>query len=361
MPINMENFTRNSRCQKYYYSLKLNRPNIFNNPIQFDVQRKLGEGVQGTVYLINVNGQQYVDKIANSPEDTIVEYNALLALDAAPIGLGYNYSGVEMGSYSRINREKNVAMTYVKNLIMREAIQEYCLRSTYIKGLVPLQDAELMDDEQDFDIRKFLAFLIFLLRQIQVAHFSLNKLRLFKNAQYLTENSYANAHGDIHAYNMIIFDHNTTMGLLKLPILIDWGMKTSRIYQGLMDVTIENYNKKNRDEKNINVVTHIARNRMFTFWQNLDFCGTVISLSLIFGYFAYKNPPMGICAEFRKHAAEMHEKYEPLILRRIPLLQQMNHIPLLMTLSRVFLDNTNIFSTYDKWLRLENLLRAPEY
>ncbi|KAI3384581.1 hypothetical protein SNEBB_000066 [Seison nebaliae] len=357
---NTDDFVANEQCSIDLYAMKLKNPNI-STALKYDIERKLGEGCQGSVYLVKDNGEEYVDKLTTMADDVLIEYNAMKSFDLHPIGLVHNYRVKGMSAIPQMPRPEIIPMAYLNRVKIKQHLKSYCLRSTLVEGEVSIDSVLFGPNPPRHTLRQFLSFVIFLLRQLQAAHFSLNEKKIFKGTPYLQENSYTNAHGDIHAFNIMLVDYPLdNHGIIRLPILIDWGALSQRYYQGLMDVVVEVYNKKNRDEKNIVIPNVIATNRMLTFWQNADFCETAVAISELFAYRERRRAPLQLCAELRRRAAEKHQKDERQMLRHIPLIENLENAPLLRTIVQLLLHCVNMFSTYHKWLLVYNFFAQED-
>ncbi|KAI3387907.1 hypothetical protein SNEBB_009154 [Seison nebaliae] len=132
---------------------------------------------------------------------------------------------------------------------------------------------------QHTDITSAGVFLCLPLDILQAVHFTLNNFAYTRRGDQLR--NIANAHGDIHPQNIIQTDYRARNGIVyKLPTLIDYGLDANYYFYKLYDVEIEIYNHIYRRENMIARKNEVLKNRLYSLWQNVDFCETLILINL---------------------------------------------------------------------------------
>ncbi|KAI3381472.1 hypothetical protein SNEBB_003966 [Seison nebaliae] len=238
------------------------------------------------------------------PGEIVMEANALLAFELNPLGLYHTYKilgishGKLFGERSEelierpiVNHKKDITNRLSYNYVGNQ----FCIDMTYVDGD---EIHELFDYQNDLsrNLKEFYSFSILILRQIQALHFSLNALPIVKMPLF-DEGSYANAHNDLHIYNIIITqdkDHFFNGKNNKIPIIIDYAFAPSDLYRKSDDITIGMYNMNLRKEKNIKELNKIHKNRLFNSMQGSDFCTLAVLFVNVFLHTVKESNPESV-------------------------------------------------------------------
>ncbi|KAI3383199.1 hypothetical protein SNEBB_005806, partial [Seison nebaliae] len=289
-----------------------------------------------------------------SIELALFEANALVGKQHHPIARIPEYKMIKLATSDIQLRGSSI--TPINDYIDLEAVKKsVCLFSQYLKGtsIHPLVDLPIISK----NIKSFLIFFIMALKQLQAIHFTIN------HYPYSTENvilrNVVNAHADIHVDNVLKhWIHLKDGERYLVPVLIDYGLESFFFYANNSDFISEIYNNHLRSENQIKEEYIISHNRIYNFWQNIDFCQILVLTADTFTIIV-RTLIYDVCKRFR------HQMENPMfgenIYQYIPLF---NHIPPnlqpILPVIEVILRGVLRGSTYRHWREIVDLLYVDD-
>ncbi|KAI3382498.1 hypothetical protein SNEBB_010740 [Seison nebaliae] len=265
---------------------------------------ELSDGTQGTVYLIDLPAGQKILKFFNLASSLLIEANSMVGLQVHKPQIGnYEFKGMMKGLFPVT---ETLSLVNIDQFVYEEKKGDFCATYSFVPGRELIMHDELIHASK-FDIKVILRLLVQLLRQIQGVHFTLNRYPLTENGNrnFLGEQSYANAHTDIHDSNILI-DYDSPEQFDA--VLIDYGLVIDSLFQDPEDIQIHIYNNILRTESGVVDENKISLHRIFNFGQNMDFCTIAI---LIFQYYYELRRDTvfyGICFNYRIDMIELFQK-----------------------------------------------------
>ncbi|KAI3379428.1 hypothetical protein SNEBB_006482, partial [Seison nebaliae] len=319
------------------------------------IKKTLGEGGQGVAYLVEniLENRTYVYKLSKRTDWALFESNALYAFDYHPIGLVHNYKRIDLTKGADLENSHIYKFLEVQDISYIQEKRTYCLLTTFVPGEVLKKSLSTEIMRKNHNLRPLLTFLIYLLRQIQAVHFTLNRDPIFNNP-ILGQQSYANAHADLHGANILMTPHIMSDGqAVNLPIAIDYAYGADRFYGMEDDIVVDVYNKIQRNEAGMKEENHVHRNRIFNYWQNIDFCEIVLLITKLFFNIRVGGPPMRVCINIRIELNRVHEIPNGNFIRHLKLfnLPEMRGKELLYIILAI-LQGVHTFTTYQYWLHI---------
>ncbi|KAI3382810.1 hypothetical protein SNEBB_005118 [Seison nebaliae] len=254
---------------------------IYNPVTRRTIRESIGEGGQGRAFLLDdEEGNRIVKKIADSAEYVLIEYNALEGLARHPIGDWHDFAVIDVGQ-GRIKRGPE--FSHIFRPIKMEAFSHegrFCIGTTYVEGRSLRFFNGVFHANPLIALKRKIAFFIMALRQIQAVHFTLNGHEAF-DFPLFEKGAYANHHGDLHSRNIIIQRKLIVRSEYLAPILIDYGLSVSGMYDKPRDYEIGYYNYIQREEAEIEELNHIHRLRILNIGQRMDMCAMALLLILL--------------------------------------------------------------------------------
>ncbi|KAI3385330.1 hypothetical protein SNEBB_002769 [Seison nebaliae] len=314
--------------------------------------KRLGGGVQGSVFLITKGNEKKILKRFNKKSDLLFEINAVKGLSFHPTpNLEYNFEDLTEGNGAAAS---NSTLFYMKRFIFQEYTGDFCAKFSFIEGR-ELRRLGYFTFELQINKKKLLRIAMWILRQIQAVHFSLNAYAITDPIQesILDVQSYANFHGDIHGLNIMIRNHASDQ---LDALLIDYGAQLTLFFENEDDIRIHVYNKYLRKESGIKEENVVLKNRLLNFGQNLDFCMTaLLVMEYLTGYFR-TNIPFMICRDFRSYISRVnreneYEKHFQIYLREF--YRYFRIEPDLLPIIEILLKSTQQPYNYQGWIHLK--------
>ncbi|KAI3382447.1 hypothetical protein SNEBB_006687 [Seison nebaliae] len=336
--------------------LKARGTRIYNmDPRVLYMSHQIGTGGQGTTYAISkLRKIVYVMKVTFHTELALFEANALYGKSFHPISVLPKYELRKIAS-SDMDTHMQTRNIVNENITLNSYKKIVCLFTHFLEGKAMNHNTDLPPLSNN--LSRFLTFFIIMLKQIQAIHFTINHYK------YTVENkilrNVANAHADMHLDNLL-----TTYLQLKngrkylIPTLIDYGLDAHYFYPSKTDFINEIYNNFLRFENNIETEYIISKNRIYNFWQNIDFCETLI----IIGYTLTLMNRM-ILSEFCKRFRDQIDKpdYGKNLFKYITLFNLIpNNLRPILPLIHLILKGSFKAQTYRHWIEIVNLLSTDD-
>ncbi|KAI3378041.1 hypothetical protein SNEBB_006195 [Seison nebaliae] len=339
---------------------------------------KISEGGQGKVFLVSkATGEKYVTKTMEEPGEVLMEANAMLAFELNPVGSWHTYKilGISHGklvgerSEKLLERRISNRVQEVTHTVSYTFVgQQFCIDMSHVDGQ-EVEDLAIYRSNLSQNPKEFYTFLILILRQIQALHFSLNKIPIVKMALF-DVGSYANAHNDLHIYNIIMTENkehyfNREEG--KIPIIIDYALEPFALYRKYDDITIGVYNMNLRKEKKIEELNRIHKNRLLNSMQGIDFCTLAVLFANVLTNTVEESGPESVyyCSNLKDNLFP-YESYATsrqgfnLTMRHIPFINNVELRPISGILGLLF-DSMMQFQTYNSWIKLVNYFQTDEF
>ncbi|KAI3387286.1 hypothetical protein SNEBB_009432, partial [Seison nebaliae] len=224
----------------------------------------LGEGAQGIVYkIVNPEGRppKAVMKTYHYNGDFIMQLNAQYALNR--LIPSFQLLGVLRGV-----DESKTAM--LDQSYMYEVLGTYCLMTEFISG-IQTSDISLSKDILNWRDKNKIRFIILLLRQLQVLHFSYNHYEIFPQTPSFTDYTFTLYHGDLHTDNLIVTRNGH-------PRLIDIGAPIWKVLRDYGMVMLMQYNYHLSEDIGIEDKKRymVHRKLLMNHLQANDFCKVLI-------------------------------------------------------------------------------------
>ncbi|KAI3385331.1 hypothetical protein SNEBB_002770 [Seison nebaliae] len=355
--INTGDLTLNDLCDReFLQTIVRGRPRRINN--RTEIISYMTNGAQGKVYKIDrVGRRKKVLKIFLYKSGLLLEANGLKAFNTYPIpNLGYELNSM------MTNHREIASISFNRFEITGSRIQypyqdgegDYCTESTFVEGS-ELGSNKNFTGSLKKNEKKTLRLLIWLLKQVQVLHFTFNSIAISQPVQRSSfeVSSFTNFHGDIHEGNVII--RNEKLENFE-PILIDYGGHLEFFFQNVEDIKLFFYNKFKRGEAGGIAPNMIRINRVFNFGQNLDFCYiSLLFLELYVGVLK-ASIPLNLCAQIRTNLKNDQREKQLNIIRSL-YIRLIDYIPLVPIIQQLILSGQQL-TTYDVWVSLVNLFKA---
>ncbi|KAI3383776.1 hypothetical protein SNEBB_005577 [Seison nebaliae] len=308
-------------------------------------QKFLGVGAQGQVVLLRKGNDQIALKKVNKLTDFLAQINSLIAL---------TMNDYKMKLYNIMTSTETLENYYERTYNATSERGGFCYTMTYIRGvMMEFALSQQMFNNLEQYGSKFFAykFLILILRDLQLLHFSFNRYPIYHNAPIYGKYSHTLFHGDLMTSNIMVV--NTQEAQPLRPLLIDVGFHMSFVNKMKNELIIQFYNKylladslPRRNRKRL--VVH--RNQIINMMQQLDFCMFLIVILDSFHIDEIKDEsPMGICinvinwtqqngsAYYHQNVSNMKSEFKDIIM-------------LLLSFNRPFL------SYQETWLKMYQFL-----
>ncbi|KAI3378755.1 hypothetical protein SNEBB_010394 [Seison nebaliae] len=254
---------------------------IYNEATRRTVLESIGEGGQGHAFALeDEEGNRIVKKITTKAQYVLIEYNALEGLARHPIGHWHEFAPIDVGQ-GRIKRGPEPSHIF-RAIKMRAYSHEgkFCIGTTYVPGTNLRYFNGIFNLNPVISLKRKIAFFIMAARQIQAVHFTLNGHEVF-DYQLFRKGAYANHHGDLHSRNIIVQRKQFPKKRYITPILIDYGLSISNMYQKELDYKIGYFNYIQREEAGIEELNHIHVGRILNIGQRMDACAIALLLILL--------------------------------------------------------------------------------
>ncbi|KAI3386776.1 hypothetical protein SNEBB_004776 [Seison nebaliae] len=328
-----------------------------------EIIRLLGEGSQGSAVLLKSAKGDVVVKVMHLLSEMVIEANNLIGI--APYVVHPEFPNVFLVSMEVTHPipEPIKSIRFKdSSLELVDDFRSYCLQQSFAKGDKFINSGDLVFPHYRQD-RKFSSkvkdgyrFLILLLRQLQISHFTYNTYPLFHDSKIFGPHSYTLGHGDVHAGNIIIRSKDNISW--KFPQLIDWGFGLKFIVGENIDVYIAAYNTYA-----FKTTTGVHMQRMLSRTQNSDFCEM---LNMFIPFFhddsvcCISGAPFEVCAD-RQKILEKHKIYDNLLVRHLGVFgEYANTTNPFINLYAITLEASKLFKTYgETWLTIANLFSVP--
>ncbi|KAI3386932.1 hypothetical protein SNEBB_004279 [Seison nebaliae] len=289
--------------------------------------------------------------VANYSDEIVVLSNIGKAFAKYPLHCHINYDTTYLSKSSGHSKTQQTYLREFPKLYYSTFHGSFCLTQLSKNDY----DQKLQNFPDLNSTKGFLAFFLFILRQIQILHFSLNE-----NAVYDTlfsSETYANAHNHVNIQNMKMT--KSRRYLHDVPFLTNGGSSISKFFNSEEDVYSHVYNQLLRSELKANSNSHVGKNRLFNYWQNMDFCKSLIVIieAFISTPTHYDGENTFICKRLRSNLQNF--KKTP-ILRHLPVTTTIKQ-PILFPLIYLLLDGVQFFSNYETWIQLTKFLSTTEY
>ncbi|KAI3384586.1 hypothetical protein SNEBB_000071 [Seison nebaliae] len=313
----------------------------------FSSKSTLGTGVQGVVYKMKNDERQCLAyKIFTQLSDFLMQVNAMTAL--RPHFPQYRIYSIEQNDHI-----EKFDWFYNDGPKMLDLKAPFCMAMTYLRGGRPNWSMQNSYSNMKKLKRNF-RFLLLILKQLQVLHFSFNHYPVVEDSDIFGAFSFTMFHGDLHGGNILMTRDETSEHLY--PQMIDIGYKFGFMIGRtihLFDVFYNHhlFNEKlpiEQRKKNI-----VLRNQLLNELQSLDFCmlGMFI-LAFFMGNLGIQTAPMIPCV-LMQHSLnlltinrEMHRSFYTLF-----------HNSPYWPLMAIFFHSRRIETSYaDVWSRLFNML-----
>ncbi|KAI3379562.1 hypothetical protein SNEBB_009551 [Seison nebaliae] len=296
LPIVIE--PKNLEAQHNCYANSRYPPNA--HYAQYHINKRLGIGAQGEVYLLDKNGVFLALKIYTSANSFIMQLNGLLAYGNifSTLRPFHISQGPRTAPRRRSFHQKNTRM----NIVYTHG--PYCIAMSYVKGRTLKSTPINLKDRpawQSHHLKICIKFILSAFRQLQVLHFSFNHYGMFINNDLLGKYSYTMFHGDLHMENILVT--NETEYGTNYPHLVDIGFEVFSLLSKDTDVFIHLYNRKlfadsfpEHKRKSHSLIVH--RNQMLNQLQILDLCQFWVIM--IQQFFTYMENPREVCRQMQK-------------------------------------------------------------